>query len=83
MQIQQVQQKKYLKLKNNSRAAIASELAAKIYNLTIVSSNIEDAIHNTTRFLFMKENFEEVRMKGIDYITSFIFQVKKYTFCII
>ena len=64
------------KVKNNSRAAIASELAAKIYNLTILSSNIEDATHNTTRFLFMRENLEEVRMKDTDYITSFIFQVR-------
>ena len=64
------------KVKNNSRAAIASELAAKIYNLTILKSNIEDATHNTTRFLFMKENFEEVRMKNTDYITSFIFKVR-------
>ena len=64
------------KVKNNGRAAIASELAAKIYNLTILSSNIEDATHNTTRFLFMKENFEEVRIKHLNYITSFIFQVR-------
>ena len=64
------------RVKNNSRAAIASELAAKIYNLTILSSNIEDATHNTTRFLFMKENFEEARIKHTDYITSFIFQVR-------
>ena len=64
------------KVKDNTRAAIASELAAKIYNLTILSSNIEDATHNTTRFLFMKEDFEEVRIKDTDYITSFIFQVR-------
>ena len=64
------------KVKDNSRAAIASELAAKIYNLTILSTNIEDAIHNTTRFLFMKKNFEEDRSKNTEYITSFIFQVR-------
>ncbi len=63
-------------VKDNSRAAIASELAAKIYNLTILSNNIEDATHNTTRFLFMKKNFEEERLKNTDYITSFIFQVR-------
>ena len=64
------------KIKDNSRAAIASELAAKIYNLNILSSNIEDAAHNTTRFLFMKKNFEEERVKDTTYITSFIFQVR-------
>ena len=62
--------------KDFSRAAIASELAAKIYKLEILSSNIEDAINNTTRFLIMKEKFEEERISNIDYITSFIFQVR-------
>ncbi|HLG22975.1 MAG TPA: prephenate dehydratase [Candidatus Manganitrophaceae bacterium] len=31
--------------------AIASELAAKLYNLTIIKKRIEDNIHNFTRFL--------------------------------
>ncbi len=64
------------KTKDKSRAAIASELAAKIYDLNIISNNIEDATHNTTRFLIMKENFEEERLRNTDYITSFIFQVR-------
>ena len=62
--------------KDLSRAAIASELAASIYNLDILYSDIEDAIHNTTRFLVMKEKFEEERLINEDYITSFIFQVR-------
>ena len=62
--------------KDFSRAAIASELAAKIYKLEILSSNIEDAINNTTRFLIMKKKFEEDRISNVDYITSFIFQVR-------
>ena len=45
-------------------------------NAIATVKNIEDATHNTTRFLFMKENFEETRIKDIDYITSFIFQVR-------
>ena len=64
------------KVKDITRAAIASELAAKIYDLTILKSDIEDATHNTTRFLFMKESFEEERVKNTSYITSFIFQVR-------
>ena len=64
------------KAMDKTRAAIASELAAKIYNLAILSSNIEDATHNTTRFLCMKENFDEERLEDTDYITSFIFQVR-------
>src|SRR5262245_27983776 len=38
-------------LKDRSRAAIASSLAAEIYGLNIIKSNIEDAQHNTTRFV--------------------------------
>src|SRR5215472_6772069 len=34
-------------------AAIASELAGKIYGLASLKENIEDAEHNTTRFLIM------------------------------
>ena len=59
-----------------SRAAIASELAAKIYNLSVISSNIEDASHNTTRFLIMREKYELDRLSDINYITSFIFKVR-------
>ena len=64
------------KANDKTRAAIASELAAKIYNLNILASNIEDADHNTTRFLIMKENFIEDRLNNTEYITSFIFQVR-------
>ena len=34
-------------------AAIASELAGQIYGLVSLKENIEDAEHNTTRFLIM------------------------------
>ena len=36
-------------------AAIASSLAAEIYNLKILKRNIQDAYHNTTRFFIMKD----------------------------
>jgi prephenate dehydratase len=36
-----------------SQAAIASRLAAKIYGLEILKSDIEDADHNTTRFVIL------------------------------
>ena len=36
-----------------SIAAIASELAGQIYGLVSLAENIEDAEHNTTRFLIM------------------------------
>src|SRR5213080_87707 len=38
---------------DNSRAAIASRLAAEIYGLTILQEDIEDEAHNTTRFIVL------------------------------
>lgn len=37
--------------KENRSAAIASELAAKMYNINILEKNIQDKINNSTRFL--------------------------------
>ena len=43
--------------KDMTKAAIASKLAAEIYDMDILASNIENANNNTTRFLIMqKEN---------------------------
>ncbi len=64
------------KSSDNSRAAIASELAAKIYGLKILKRNIEDAYHNTTRFLIMKDKIEVSKLENTAYITSFIFKVR-------
>ena len=57
-------------------AAIASSLAAEIYNLKILKKNIQDAYHNTTRFFIMKNKLEEKRIDNIKYITSFIFKIR-------
>ena len=57
-------------------AAIASSLAAEIYNLKILKENIQDAHHNTTRFFIMRDKLEEKRIKKVKYITSFIFKIR-------
>ena len=57
-------------------AAIASTLAAKIYNLEILKSNIEDDKKNVTRFLFMGKKIEHPEFIKDNYITSCIFKVK-------
>ena len=63
--------------KEKSESAIASELAAKIYNLNILKSNIEDEIGNVTRFLVMGNNVEHPEYnKDKKYITSCIFKLK-------
>ena len=42
-------------LNNKEDAAIASDLAAKIYNLKIIEPNFQDANNNVTRFLIMSK----------------------------
>lgn len=64
-------------LNDPSVAAIASKLAGKIYDLTSLASNIEDADHNTTRFLIMARAPAHVRpKKGVRYVTSLVFRVR-------
>ncbi len=61
--------------KDASLAAIASPLAAEIYELQIIAEKIEDADHNTTRFLIMART--PCEMKSDDpAITSMLFRVK-------
>src|SRR5579875_1437147 len=56
-------------------AAIASELAGRIYGLISLKENIEDAEHNTTRFLIMAR---EPRWPppGTPSVTTFLFHVR-------
>ena len=55
--------------KDKSESAIASKLAAEIYNLEILKSNIEDETGNITRFLVMAKeaNHPELKKKKIYY----------------
>jgi len=63
--------------KDNSIAAIASELAAKIYDLKILEKNIEDETGNVTRFLIMGKNVKQPEFdKNKRYITTCIFRLK-------
>ena len=59
-----------------SQAAIASALAAEIYGLKVLEANIEDAAHNTTRFLVMARAPEEPEPGAGPVITSFVFKVR-------
>ena len=62
--------------KDKSEAAIASALAAKIYNLEILKSNIEDESGNVTRFFIMGKESSHPELQDKKYITSCIFKVK-------
>jgi prephenate dehydratase len=56
-------------------AAIASELAGEIYGLVSLEQNIEDAEHNTTRFLAMSREAEWPPL-GAPAVTTFVFNVR-------
>ena len=63
--------------KDKREAAIASELAAKIYGLEILKRNVEDETGNLTRFLVMGKDSEHPEyLKNKKYITSCIFKLK-------
>lgn len=60
-----------------TQAAIGSDLAAGIYGLEILEKDIQDANHNTTRFLvFSRNNDIPERERLHRYITSFVFEVR-------
>jgi len=63
--------------KDKREAAIASELAAKIYGLEMLKRNVEDETGNVTRFLVMGKDSEHPEyLKNKKYITSCIFKLK-------
>ena len=62
--------------KNKNKAAIASKLSAKIYNLDILKSNIENEKGNVTRFLIMGKPVLQPELKKKKYITSLLFKLK-------
>jgi len=64
------------KSKNKKKAAIASTLSAKTYNLEIIKKNIENEKGNLTRFLIMGKNISQPEFGKKKYITSFLFKLK-------
>ncbi|WP_439542235.1 prephenate dehydratase [Hyphomicrobium sp.] len=57
-------------------AAIASTLAAEIYGLEILRSDIEDEAHNTTRFIVLAKDPDDAEPEDGPVITTFLFRVR-------
>ncbi len=57
-------------------AAIAPSLAAEVYGLDILAWDIEDAAHNTTRFLIMAPKPLDIEPGDEKMVTAFLFQVR-------
>lgn len=64
------------KLGDRSVAAIASSLAAKMYGLDTLIDSIEDAAHNTTRFLVMARHGVMPPANNGPCVTTIVFQVR-------
>tara|TARA_B100000700_G_C14917467_1_gene795393 strand:- start:67 stop:915 length:849 start_codon:yes stop_codon:yes gene_type:complete len=68
---------KFISEKNDkTESAIASALAAKIYNLETIKTNVEDEAENVTRFFVMGKKSKHPEFKNKKYITSCIFKLK-------
>ena len=61
---------------DKSVGAIASRFAAQVYGLEVVAPNIEDAAHNTTRFLVVAKQPEEPARGAGKVKTTFVFRVR-------
>lgn len=61
---------------NRAQAAIASRLAAEIHGLDILRENIEDAHHNTTRFVVLASDPDDAEPDTGRVVTTFIFRVR-------
>lgn len=60
-----------------TQAAIAPRLAAEVYGLDILAENIEDAAHNTTRFVIMSADASVPdKAEGTNWVTAFVFRVR-------
>lgn len=60
-----------------AHGAIASTLAAEIYGLNILEENVQDAQHNTTRFLILSPQAQTPPLtEAADVLTSLLFEVR-------
>ncbi len=68
--------KKISELKSKENAAIASSLAAEIYDLEIIEKDFQDSKHNVTRFLIMSKNANQISSSDQDLLTTLVFEVR-------
>lgn len=62
--------------KDPTQLAIASSLAAEIYGLEVLKTEMEDADHNTTRFLLLAAEPDDAEPEDGPVMTSIIFRVR-------
>jgi prephenate dehydratase len=57
-------------------ASLAPRLAAELYGLHILAEDVEDEHHNTTRFIVLSRDAQEVTSASGPVITTFVFRVR-------
>lgn len=57
-------------------AALAPPLAAKLYGLEVLAENVEDADHNTTRFIILSREADHAPAGNGPVLTTFVFRVR-------
>lgn len=61
---------------DRSQAALAPRLAAELYGLDILMENVEDAAHNTTRFVILSKKDQRAASDNGPVMTTFVFRVR-------
>ena len=59
-----------------TQAAISPPMAADIYGLEVLATDVEDEDHNTTRFVVLSPEFVQAPAGNGPVVTSFIFKVR-------
>lgn len=58
------------------KASLSPALAAEIYGLDVLAHNVEDAAHNTTRFIILSRTPDWPRPDAPACVTTFVFRVR-------
>jgi prephenate dehydratase len=61
---------------DRTKAALAPRMAADVYGLDILAEDVEDAKHNTTRFVVLSREKDDVAPGNGPVVTTFIFRVR-------
>ena len=59
-----------------TKAALAPKLAAEIYGLEILATDVDDEKHNTTRFIILSREPDDAEPGAGPVVTTFIFNVR-------
>ena len=61
---------------DRTKAALAPQLAADIYGLDVLATDVEDDKHNTTRFVILARDPDDAEPGNGPVVTTFIFNVR-------